>query len=85
MESLHINEHPVERGVRVALGCGLLALMTVGPTPGWGLAGLVGLGPLVTGAVGTCPIYLALGISTAPCSKRESREVARGAEGADVG
>jgi hypothetical protein len=69
VHSLHVNEHPVERGVRVVLGCGLLALMAVGPMPGWGLVGLVGLGPLATAAIGTCPIYMALGISTAPSTE----------------
>ena len=58
------NEHPIERGARVIGGLGLLSLLLVGPVPGWGLIGLVGLVPLVTGAVGTCPIYTVLGIST---------------------
>jgi hypothetical protein len=58
------NEHLVERIVRVVLGLGLLALMGVGPVPGWGLVGLIGLVPLATGALGSCPIYTLLGIST---------------------
>ena len=58
------NEHAIERGLRVVLGLALLALLGVGPVPGWGLVGLVGLVPLVTGAVGTCPIYTVLGLST---------------------
>ena len=63
---LPTNEHPIERGVRVVLGVGLLSLLAVGPVPGWGLAGLVGLVPLATGALGSCPIYTILGISTCP-------------------
>lgn len=58
------NEHPIDRVFRVVLGLGLLALLAVGPVPGWGLVGLVGLVPLVTGAIGSCPIYTALGLST---------------------
>jgi len=58
------NEHVVERVVRVVLGLGLLSLLGVGPVPGWGLVGLVGVVPLATGLLGTCPIYTALGIST---------------------
>jgi len=58
------NEHMVERGVRVVLGLGLLSLLAVGPVPGWGLAGLIGLVPLATGAIGSCPLYTLLGIST---------------------
>lgn len=61
---LPTNEHPIERGVRVIAGLGLLSLLAIGPVPGWGLAGLIGLVPLVTGAVGSCPIYTVLGIST---------------------
>lgn len=60
------NEHPIERGVRAVAGIGLLSLVAVGPVPGWGLVGLIGLVPLATGVIGSCPIYTALGISTAP-------------------
>ena len=63
---LPTNEHPVERGLRVVLGLGLLSLLAVGPVPGWGLAGLIGIVPLATGALGSCPIYTMLGFSTAP-------------------
>ncbi|MEZ4239746.1 MAG: DUF2892 domain-containing protein [Myxococcota bacterium] len=63
------NEGTVDRVVRVILGIGLLSLMAVGPVPGWGLVGLVGLVPLVTGALGTCPIYTALGMSTCPMKR----------------
>lgn len=58
------NEHNIERIVRVVLGLGLLTLLGVGPVPGWGLAGLIGLVPLVTGIAGTCPLYTLFGIST---------------------
>jgi len=63
-----INEHPIERVVRVLLGLGLLSLLAIGPVPGWGLAGLIGLVPLATGVMGSCPIYTMLGLSTAPKS-----------------
>lgn len=59
------NEHPIERGVRVVAGLGLLSLLAVGPVPGWGLAGLIGIVPLATGVLGTCPLYTAFGFSTA--------------------
>ncbi len=57
------NEHKLDRAGRVVLGIGLLSLVFVGPQTYWGLIGLV---PLVTGLVGTCPLYSALGISTCP-------------------
>jgi hypothetical protein len=66
---LPTNEHPIERAVRVVLGLGLLSLLAVGPVPGWGLAGLIGLVPLATGVMGSCPIYTMVGFSTAPKSQ----------------
>jgi hypothetical protein len=57
------NEHQVERIVRVLVGLGLLSLTVMGPHTLWGLVGLV---PLATGIVGSCPAYTLLGISTKP-------------------
>lgn len=57
------NEVTLDRGVRVALGLVLLALVFVGPQTPWGWLGLV---PLLTGLVGTCPIYSLFGLSTCP-------------------
>jgi hypothetical protein len=37
--------------------------------PGWGLLGLIGLVPLLTGAIGSCPIYTMLGVSTCSVQK----------------
>lgn len=59
------NEHRFERIGRVALGLAVLALFFVGPKTPWGLVGLV---PLATGLIGSCPLYTLLGIST--CSVR---------------
>lgn len=55
------NEHAVERVLRVALGVVLIALVFVGPESPWGWIGLI---PLVTGLVGSCPLYTLFGIST---------------------
>lgn len=55
------NEHVVDRALRVLLGVVLLALVFVGPQTLWGLVGIV---PLVTGLVGTCPLYMLFGVST---------------------
>lgn len=63
---LPMNTHPIERVVRVLGGLALLSLLAIGPVPGWGLAGLIGLVPLATGAIGSCPIYTLLGFSTKP-------------------
>lgn len=58
---LPMNEHAVERVLRVVIGVLLLALAVVGPKTPWGLLGLV---PLLTGAIGSCPLYTLFGIST---------------------
>jgi len=54
------NEGKADRIVRVILGLVIV---------GWGFAaknwwGAVGLIPLLTGAVGICPLYLPFGINT---------------------
>jgi hypothetical protein len=61
------NEHTVDRVIRVLLGVVGLSLVFVGPkTP----LGYIGLIPLVTGLVGTCPLYTLLGIATCPVNER---------------
>jgi len=55
------NEHPLERALRVAVGLVVLSLVVVGPKTPWGLLGIV---PLLTGLLGSCPLYTLFGIST---------------------
>jgi hypothetical protein len=55
------NANSVERAMRVVLGLGLLTLTFVGPHTALGYLGLI---PLVTGLVGSCPVYSLLGFST---------------------
>lgn len=57
------NEHMAERVVRVVLGLALLSIVFVGPQTYWGLVGVV---PLATGLLGTCPLYSVFGFSTCP-------------------
>lgn len=59
------NEHKAERAIRILIGLVLLSLVFVGPHSLWGLVGLV---PLATGLIGSCPIYSMLGMSTCPTS-----------------
>jgi hypothetical protein len=61
------NEHPIERVVRVALGLGLLAITQVGPQTPWGWLGVI---PIATGLLGSCPLYSIFGINTCPVAKR---------------
>lgn len=58
---LTTNESGLDRAIRVVLGVVLLSLVFAGPKTLWGLLGLI---PLITGAVGFCPFYRLLGIST---------------------
>ena len=47
--------------MRVVLGLGLLTLTFMGPHTALGFLGLI---PLATGLVGSCPLYSLLGVST---------------------
>jgi hypothetical protein len=55
------NIGALDRLLRVALGLVLLSLAFVGPQSAWGYLGLV---PLLTGLIGSCPFYTAFGLST---------------------
>ena len=59
------NEHTMDRVLRVGLGVALIALVFVGPQTPWGWLGLI---PLITGLIGSCPVYTVLGVST--CSMK---------------
>jgi hypothetical protein len=60
---LPTNEGTVDRALRVIVGLALISLVFVGPkTPlGW-----IGLLPVATGLLGSCPLYTLLGWSTCP-------------------
>lgn len=55
------NEHKVERALRILVGLAVLSLAFVGPKTPWAWLGVV---PLLTGALGSCPLYTLFGIST---------------------
>ena len=63
---LPANEGTADRVTRIVVGLGLLSLTVVGPETAWGLVGLI---PLVTGLLGSCPAYTVLGIKTCPLKK----------------
>ncbi len=64
------NENGLDRALRIVVGVALLALVFVGPQSYWGLVGLV---PLATGLLGSCPLYTLFGISTCP-SRRGTKD-----------
>lgn len=57
------NVGGIDRVLRIVLGLVLITLVFVGPqTPlGW-----IGLVPLLTGLLRTCPLYSLLGMNTCP-------------------
>jgi Protein of unknown function (DUF2892) len=59
------NVGPLDRALRVLIGITLLAFAPVSDSPArwWGLLGLV---PLLTAAIGYCPLYGVFGVSTCP-------------------
>jgi hypothetical protein len=61
------NEGTIDRALRVAVGILLLALTFTNTIGIWGWIGVV---PLLTGAVGWCPLYTVFGINT--CSIKKS-------------
>ncbi len=57
------NEGSLDRGIRVVVGLGILSQVFLGLHTPWAYVGLI---PLVTGLVGSCPLYSVLGFSTCP-------------------
>jgi hypothetical protein len=70
---LPTNEHGIDRTLRVVVGLALLSLVFVGPHTLWGLVGLV---PLTTGLVGSCPAYTLFGLKTVPVAATSPSSVA---------
>ncbi len=64
---MKINEGTIDRSVRVIAGVVLIGLAYTGTVGPWGYVGII---PLVTGAVGMCPLYSLLGISTCPAPRK---------------
>jgi hypothetical protein len=63
---MKLNEGVIDRGLRVVAGLILIGLAATGTVGAWGFVGVI---PLVTGAVGMCPIYSLLGIDTCPARR----------------
>lgn len=60
------NEGAIDRGLRIIVGLALIGLSVTGTIGAWGLIGIV---PLLTGAIGWCPLYTVLGINTCPARR----------------
>ncbi len=64
---MKVNEGTLDRALRVLVGLALIAMAATGVLGAWAWIGVV---PLLTGAVGICPLYSLLGISTCPAPRR---------------
>jgi len=56
-----LNVGTIDRGLRIAVGVILLALVFIGPQTLWGLLGII---PLATGLMRWCPAYSLLGMNS---------------------
>jgi hypothetical protein len=63
---MKVNEHVIDRSLRVIAGLVLIGLAYTGTVGLWGWIGVV---PLLTGIVGFCPAYAIFGISTCTMKK----------------
>jgi fatty acid desaturase len=57
------NVGGIDRILRVVLGLALIGMAAFGVIGAWGWIGVV---PLLTAAMGFCPLYTVLGFSTCP-------------------
>ena len=60
------NVGGIDRILRIVIGLALIATTLTGTIGVWGWIGVV---PLLTAALGSCPLYSVLGLSTCPMKK----------------
>jgi hypothetical protein len=60
------NVGGIDRVLRIVLGLVLIGLAATGTVGAWGWIGIV---PLATAALGSCPLYTVLGFSTCPIKR----------------
>ncbi|MFN4099005.1 MAG: DUF2892 domain-containing protein [Pararhodobacter sp.] len=63
------NTGTLDRVLRIIVGLALLAGFFFSPDAPYRWALLLGLIPLVTGLLGTCPLYSVFGFSTCPVKR----------------
>lgn len=60
------NVNGIDRILRIVVGLVLVGLAATGSVGWWGWIGVV---PLLTGLLGSCPAYKLLGMNTCPMKK----------------
>jgi hypothetical protein len=63
------NVGAIDKSIRIGVGLLLILLTLIGTIGWWGWIGVV---PLATGLLGSCPAYALLGISTCPLQNQSS-------------
>lgn len=64
------NVGPIDRALRVILGLALLAGFFLNSSGAYSWLYLVGIIPLATGLMSSCPLYSILGLSTCPLDRK---------------
>jgi hypothetical protein len=63
------NVGMIDRVIRAIIGVAALAAFFLLPDASWRWWLLIGIVPLATAALGTCPLYTILGLSTCPVKR----------------
>lgn len=63
------NEGNLDRILRIVVGLVLIGIYIANPGGTYSWLGLIGIIPLVTGLIGSCPLYTILGLNTCPMKK----------------
>ena len=63
---MNSNVGGIDRILRIVVGLALIAMTLTGTIGVWGWIGVV---PLLTAGIGSCPLYSVLGMSTCPMKK----------------
>ncbi len=63
---MKVNMGGIDRILRIVVGLALIALTLMGTIGPWGWIGIV---PVATAALGMCPLYSMLGMSTCPTKR----------------
>ena len=64
------NAGNIDRILRVVVGAALLIAFFMIPDASYRMFLLIGIVPLATGLLGSCPLYTILGISTCPLKEK---------------
>lgn len=64
------NVGGIDRILRIVVGIALLAAFFLYPDASWRYWTLIGIVPLATGLLSTCPLYSIVGLSTCPAKAK---------------